>query len=163
MARLPMRLSSIALPTGQLLCACVGLSLGCAPQPAGTEAPPAASATMPAAAAPASPPPAEEPVKAEAGVGKQGQSLRNEQGVGRMIVQPAVTLFAVRERAVFEIQIPQALNLFQGLEGRKPKDHDEFMAKIIKANNIALPALPDGRTYRYHPEDGQLYVHPPGQ
>jgi len=164
MARLSLCSSPIASLPGQLLCLCVASVLGCTPEQSATQsapAPPAAAAPAPAAAPNA--PPAEAPVKAEAGVGKQGQSLRDEQGVGRMIVQPAVTLFAVRERAVFEIQIPQALNLFQGLEGRKPKDHDEFMTKIIKANNIALPELPAGRTYRYHPEDGQLYVHPAGQ
>lgn len=103
---------------------------------------------------------ADAPVVARAGVGKQGQSLQNETGVGRMIAQPAITLFAVKQRAVFEIQIPQAMQLFEALEGRKPKDHDEFMNKIIKANNINLPELPEGKIYRYHPDDAQLYVEP---
>lgn len=103
-------------------------------------------------------PPSDASVVAKAGVGKQGQSLQNETGVGRMIAQPAITLFAVKQRAVFEIEIPHAMQLFEALEGRKPKDHDEFMNKIIKANNINLPELPEGKIYRYHPDDAQLYV-----
>lgn len=102
--------------------------------------------------------PGDAPVVAHAGVGKEGQSLQNETGIGRAIAQPAITLFAVKQRAVFEIQIPQAMQLFEGLEGRKPKDHEEFMAKIIQANNIRLPELPAGKVYRYHPDDAQLYV-----
>jgi len=50
-----------------------------------------------------------ERVRAVAGVGKQGQSLNDEQGVAAMIVQPAKTLFAFKQRAVFEIQIPSAV------------------------------------------------------
>lgn len=142
---------------------------GCAPEPA----PPAASDAGPSMSAsetnqelaaqvnegnPTGTPPTDEPVVARAGVGKEGQSLQNETGVGRMIAQPAITLFAVRQRAVFEIQIPQAMQFFEGLEGRKPKDHDEFMTKIIQANKITLPELPEGKVYRYHPDDAQLYV-----
>lgn len=109
------------------------------------------------------PPKLEEPKVAEAGVGKQGQSLQNESGVGRMIAQPAITLFAVKQRVVFEIQIPQAVNLYQASEGKFPATHDEFMTKIIKANQINLPELPAGQEYKYHPEDHQLWVHPIGQ
>ena len=103
-----------------------------------------------------------ERVRAEAGVGKQGQSLNNEQGVGAMIVQPARSLFAFKQRAVFEIQIPSAVMLFAATEGRKPKSHDEFMSKIIKANQIQLPALPAGQTYVYDPQLGELMVQKPG-
>lgn len=98
--------------------------------------------------------------KAEVGVGKQGQSLENETGVGKMIAQPAITLFRVKQKAVFEIQIPQALNLYKALEGRMPKDHDEFMAKIIEPNRIALPELPNGQRYEFNPELGELWVVP---
>ncbi len=97
-------------------------------------------------------------VRAEAGVGKQGQSLEGETGVGGMIAQPARTLFAVKQRAVFEIQIPSAVKLFQATEGRKPNSHDEFMTKIIAANRINLPELPAGQTYVYDPQQGELLV-----
>jgi hypothetical protein len=33
-----------------------------------------------------------------------------------------------------------------------------FMSKIIKANNIALPKLPEGQVYKYRPEEHQLWV-----
>ena len=116
--------------------------------------------TQPAPSVAVEPPMPEQPVVAAPGVAKQGQSLKNETGIGRMIVQPAVTLFAVRERAVFEIQIPQAMQLWEASNGRKPKSHEEFMDQVIKANNIKLPELPEGKIYRYHPDDAQLYVHP---
>ncbi len=103
-----------------------------------------------------------ERVRAVAGVGKQGQSLNDEQGIGAMIVQPARTLFAFRQRAVFEIQIPSAVKLFAATEGRKPRSHDEFMNKIIKFNNIQLPTLPAGQTYVYDPKIGELMVQKPG-
>ena len=102
-----------------------------------------------------------ERVKAEAGVAKQGRSLDNETGVGAIIAQPAKSYFAVKERAVFNIQIPQALQLFKATEGRLPNSHDEFMSKIIKANNIKLPALPEGQTYVFDPEKGELMVEKP--
>lgn len=97
---------------------------------------------------------------AEVGVGKQGQSLENETGVGRIIAQPAITLFQTKQKVVFEIQIPQALALFDGLNGRFPKSHEEFMEKIIRENRIALPKLPDGQVYRYRPDEKQLWVEP---
>jgi len=104
-----------------------------------------------------------ERVRAETGVGKQGQSLKDERGIGAMIVQPARSLFAFKQRVVFEIQIPSAVKLFAATEGRKPKSHDEYMSKIIKANQIRLPELPAGQTYIYDPQLGELMVQKPGR
>lgn len=104
-----------------------------------------------------------ERVRAEAGVGKQGQSLNDERGIGAMIVQPARTLFAVRQRMVFETQIPKFMQLFKATEGRNPKSHEEFMNKIIKANYVKLPELPAGQTYVYDPQLGELMVQKPGR
>jgi hypothetical protein len=104
---------------------------------------------------PANAPPTGNQVPAQVGVGKRGRSLDNETGV---LVQPAKSLFAFAERAVFEIQIPQALKLFEATEGRKPNSDEEFMSRIIRANNIRLPELPDGQTYRYDPQRGELMV-----
>lgn len=94
--------------------------------------------------------------KAGVGVGLRGDSLRNEEGVGKMIASPAVAYFNVREKAVFDIQIPQALNLYKALEGKLPKTHEEFMEKIVKANAIQLPELKPGMKYRYRPDQGDL-------
>lgn len=134
------------------------LAAGCRPQSAPPAEPAAEPATEPAATAEAIPAP--EPRRAEVGVGRKGRSLDDETGVGRAIAQPAITLFAVQERAVFDIQIPHALQLFEATEGRKPKSHEEFMQKIVAANQIALPELPEGREYRYDPEKGELWVYP---
>ncbi len=54
--------------------------------------------------------------------------------------------------------IEHALNLFQATEGHFPKDHDEFMTQIIKANNIQLPVLPGGKQYQYDVENHRLVV-----
>lgn len=109
------------------------------------------------------PQPAGVPEKAGVGVGIRGDSLRSEEGIGKMIASPAVTYFNIREKAVFEIQIPHALNLFKALEGRVPKTHEEFIEKIVKANSISLPELKPGMKYRYRPElgdIGELWVEP---
>ena len=99
---------------------------------------------------------------AEVGVGIKGQSLKNETGIGKIIAQPAMTLFAVKEKIPFEIEIPAAMNLFKAGEGegRAPSTHEEFMEKIIKFNRIKLPKLPEGQEYRYRPEEEQLWVQP---
>ncbi len=111
-------------------------------------------------AAPTAPPAAAESMKAQVGVGAQGRSLDGEQGVGKMIAGPAIALFAAKERIAFEIQIPHALNLFNATEGRMPKSHQEFMDKVIKANQINLPKLPPDKVYRFNTELNELWVDP---
>jgi hypothetical protein len=54
--------------------------------------------------------------------------------------------------------IEHALNLYQASEGHFPKDYDEFMTHIIKANNIQLPVLPGGKQYQYDVENHRLVV-----
>lgn len=133
---------------GCLGCSLVAWMLGCGPA-----APPP----------PPPPPPAAPEVvaqKAVAGVGKKGQSLRNDTGVAKMISGPASALFNVQQKAVLEIQIPHALQLFQATEGRLPKSHEEFMEKIVAANNLVLPELPEGAVYQFDTEKGELWVYP---
>ncbi len=124
------------------------IMVGCEPMPTATNAP------VPAVQTP------QESAKAQVGVGIKGRSLDNETGVGKMISAPVSALFAVKERVAFDIQIPQALNLFKATEGRFPKSHQEFMDKIIKANQIKLPELPAGMVYRFNTELGELWVDP---
>jgi hypothetical protein len=97
--------------------------------------------------------------KAGVGVGAQGRSLDDvgSNTPGGIIAAPAKAYFAVRERVVFEIQIPQMLNLYNATNGRMPKSHEEFM-KEVEANKIVLPKLPEGRVYRFRPDEGELYV-----
>lgn len=54
------------------------------------------------------------------------------------------------------IQITSALELFRATEDRYPKDYDEFMARIIKENNIQLPVLPYKGKYVYDVENHEL-------
>ncbi len=108
--------------------------------------------------APPAPPVA--PQKAVAGVGKQGQILRQHTGIAKIISGPALARFNLEQRAVLEFQIPPAIQQFKALEGRFPKSHEEFMEKIVEANRFVLPELPAGNVYRFNPELGELWVYP---
>lgn len=57
-----------------------------------------------------------------------------------------------------KIAITHALSLFNATEGRYPTSYEEFMEKIIKANNIRLPVLPEGYIYKYDVENHELVV-----
>ncbi len=114
-----------------------------------------------------SPPPEPEPApaasvtvqqKAVVGVGKKGRGY----GQG-YVATPIGSLFAAREKIIFDIKIPHAMKLFKAQEDRPPKDHEEFMEKIIKANHIKLPELPDEHRYQYDPETEQLMVLSPAE
>lgn len=59
---------------------------------------------------------------------------------------------------IAKLGIDQAINLFYATEGRYPKDHEEFMTQIIKANNLQLPVLPGGKKYQYDVENHKLVV-----
>ncbi len=131
------------------------VSLGCAPTASVDEQSP--KTNMQESEAQTLPP---APRVAEVGVGIKGKSLENETGVSQMIAAPAVALFKTKEKIAFEIQIPHAMNLYEALEGRKPRSHEEFMQKIVEFNKINLPKLPEGQVYKYHPDDGQLWVEP---
>ncbi|MDG3007650.1 hypothetical protein [Paludisphaera mucosa] len=56
------------------------------------------------------------------------------------------------------LQIQHAMNLYQAANDRLPKDYDEFMAEIIKANNIALPKLPHYQEYGYDEVQHKLVI-----
>lgn len=132
----------------------------------GTTAPPETEASGELETAAANGPVLNEPVvmervKAEAGVGERGRSLENETGVGKMIAEPAKALFSFEQKAVFDIQIPQAMQLFKAMQGRDPESHDEFMEKIVKANRLQLPKLPEGHKYVYDTDSSQLMVERP--
>jgi hypothetical protein len=116
----------------------------------------------PAIEAPPPPPPPPAPKapetvlkKADVGMGQRGQGY----GVGP-VATPIATRFRVEERLVLQ-NIQHALDLFKAAEGRAVKSHEEFMEKIIKANNIKLPPLPAGQRYLYDPKEEQLMVEQP--
>ena len=98
-------------------------------EPAAPAAPPRPVVNVPPLTPPPAPPvPVASPVplapiappptvlkKAEKGVGDKGRGY----GEG-MVATPVAAYFAARERIAFDIQVPQALNLFKGEEGRAP-------------------------------------------
>ena len=98
-----------------------------------------------------------ERVKAEAGVGKQGQIIGDKQGFLRT---PAKALFTSKQKLAF-MSIQHAVNLYDAEHGFKPKTHEEFMDKIIDFNGIELPELPEGQTYVWDGEAGELLVEKP--
>ena len=65
--------------------------------------------------------------------------------------------------ATAKMKITQAVEMFRATEGRYPKSHDEFMAKVIKANQIQLPVLPGEREYQYDVENHELKVVEPNK
>jgi len=75
-----------------------------------------------------------------------------------IITVPVSQYFRVQDRLVLQ-QIEHAINLFRATHDRLPASQEEFMTDIIRANNIALPRLPDGHTYVY--EEGELKVRRP--
>lgn len=64
--------------------------------------------------------------------------------------------YAIAQSA--KLGVTHALRMFNALEGRYPKDHEEFMEKIIKANGIQLPVLPGKRRYMYDVEKHELVI-----
>ena len=59
---------------------------------------------------------------------------------------------------IAKLGVQQALNLFNAAEGRYPKSHEEFMEKVIKANNIHLPQPVTSCEYQYDVENHELKV-----
>jgi hypothetical protein len=90
---------------------------------------------------------------AEVGVGEKGRGY----GTGP-VATPLKARWAAAERMVFDVQIPQAMNLYKATHGDPPASHDQFMAEIIEKNQINLPELPQGERYHYDPERAQLMV-----
>jgi hypothetical protein len=55
-------------------------------------------------------------------------------------------------------EVQHALDLYNASEGHYPKDYDEFMTKVVKANGIKLAVLPGGWRYAYDVENHELKV-----
>lgn len=126
---------------------------GCLPEPDPPKPGPAAQPPQPTGGEQA---PGTVRSKAEVGVGAKGH------GYGEGLVStPAGAYFRTKERIAFDIQIKHAMNLFKAMENRAPKSHEEFMEKIIRANHIALPELPEGHRYVYDPKTEELMVEQP--
>jgi hypothetical protein len=104
---------------------------------------------------PPPPPPPPPPAEPDRGVvreaAKAGVTGKGQYAPGP-ITTPIAVYFSVRERAVFDIQVASAMNVYKGEHGYFPKTQEEFMDKIINANSIHLPELRPGYRYVYDPE-----------
>jgi hypothetical protein len=56
------------------------------------------------------------------------------------------------------LAIQHAMDLYHASNDRYPKDYNEFMTEIIKANNIALPQLPPYQKYGYDENEHKLVI-----
>mgnify|MGYP006879615845 CR=1 FL=1 len=70
----------------------------------------------------------------------------------------ALEAYGPLKQQAAELGVTKAIQLFHALEGRYPKDHDEFMTRIIKENHIRLPVLGTGKKYEYDVANHELVV-----
>jgi hypothetical protein len=94
--------------------------------------------------------------KAMRGVGAKGSTYG-----GGIITEPVRQYWLLRDAAVFEIQIPSAINLFHAEHNRFPKDLAEFRREILEPASIKLPELREGDEYDYDSKTGELLVRHP--
>ncbi|HVA45610.1 MAG TPA: hypothetical protein VNH11_04415 [Pirellulales bacterium] len=109
---------------------------------------------LPGVTLPGQPPPSVVTEKAQAGVTGKGNY-----GPG-VVTTPVSVYFQAQERLIF-LQVDQAMNLYEGEHGFKPKTEEEFMKKIIEFNQIRLPQLQPGYKYKYDPQKAELLVEHP--
>ncbi len=115
-------------------------------------------------------PPTEEAPKQESIIGKTTQDigeydpngdaeiadLQVDSGASPLGAAAGAYKFAAGRTS--ELKIQQALQLYNALHGKYPKDHAEFMEGIVKANNIQLPVLPGKRRYQYDVANHKLVI-----
>lgn len=123
-------------------------------QPAGQPAP-GGLPGLPGINLPGQPQPNTVTEKAQPGVTGKG----NYGGAG-MVTTPISVYFQAQERLIYD-SVTYAVKLFEAEHGYKPKTEEEFMKKIIEANQIRLPQLPPGSKYKYDPTKGELMVERP--
>jgi hypothetical protein len=104
-------------------------------------------------------------------VGKKTQEIRNaaeEKKKGGNVVSPRIVRkdpFTLPGNAYVSIigqnsmlNLKKAIDLYHAENDRYPKDYNEFMDVIIKANNIALPELPKYQKYAYDEPSHSLVI-----
>lgn len=114
----------------------------------------------------------EKPAEREFIVGKRTQDIKDadvelQKGEAQQ-VQPRITakdpitlqgnayVSMIGQTSIMSIE--HAMRLYHAEHGRYPKDYDEFMNDIIKANNIALPQLPVYQKYAYDEQEHKLII-----
>ncbi len=93
------------------------------------------------------------------GKGQYGQTGGEQ--VSDIITVPVGSLFSTRER-LFMMTLQNAENMYKADNDNKmPATHEEYMEKIVNANMIKLPELPDGQEYLYDPDTQKLMIKKP--
>ena len=146
----------------------LGIALAGCDQPTGSTRP-RARVTPPAEIVEQPAPPA--PVAPREILGKRTQDIRDmekEKQAGGVVKDPKITVkaaYALQGNAYVSIvsqaasqNIQHALDLYQAETGEYPKTYAEFKAKIIDANNIALPTLPFYQEYGYDTPNHKLVI-----
>lgn len=87
-----------------------------------------------------------------------GAKVRQSQVKVDSVVLGAAQAYRPMIEQVAKLEIQHAINLFHALEGRYPKDYDEFMKRIIKENGIQLPELGEKYEYQYDEKNHALVI-----
>ncbi|WP_250846829.1 hypothetical protein [Aquisphaera insulae] len=118
----------------------------------------------------AAPAPAKKP-EPEFIVGKRTQVIKNagvelekgaKEATTKITAKDPITLqgnayvTAIGRTSILNIQ--HAMDLYHAENDKYPKDYQEFMDVIIKANNIALPKLPVYQDYGYDEKEHKLII-----
>ena len=150
----------------------LALALAGCDQPTGATRPRTKLVLEPETTTPApAPEPSPPPVAPRPILGEKTQDVRDmakEQKAGGVATQPRITAkdpilltgnayVSIVSQAA-SLNIKHALDLYQAETGEFPKTTEEFMEKIIKANNVALPKLPFYQEYGYDAPNHKLVV-----
>lgn len=93
--------------------------------------------------------------KAKVGAGEKGRGYG-----GDILTTPVSVYWRAQERIIYD-RVKHALDLYKAMSGHAPKTHEEFMEKVIKANQLKLPELPRGYKYVYDTKKEELMVEHP--
>ncbi len=118
--------------------------------------------------------PAKPKLKARETLGKKTQDVRNlkpELGKGGQVTDGKIhstdyiSLQADAYRTtvgnIAKMAVKHSMDLYEALNGEKPKTYEEFMAEIIKKgkpDGLWLPTLPYYQEYGYDPDTKELVV-----
>jgi hypothetical protein len=89
---------------------------------------------------------------------KQNQVVSDQKIHATDPITAPLSAYGPMMERISSIEITSALNLFHAENERYPKDLDEFMETIVKANNIRLPVLPYKGRYEYNVEKHELMI-----
>ena len=93
----------------------------------------------------------------------RGAGVQGRKYGGGVYTEPIRQYFRLQQATVYEIEIPNAVKLFQAEHNRFPKDYVEFKREILDPASIQLPDLPEGEHYVFDSKQGELMVERPAK